>query len=276
MLEEPFADYSLQDAALFLRLAYHPEEKVASMDAMQKSLPGVLRLAHKLDAQPVFQTVRGYMTGTALAAYFAMQRSKGFAMQLLSTRLTCAPLFPAASYAEHAHTITTPAVLDWAKAADSCQQDELRLCCLVETARRLARVPTSLAGAFADANRVVDALDKGMLAQLLGLMASAGGKKLCSRLAAPGAAAAALLEVGNHGSFDCVAARFSEASAEVGRSVESPWLAAAGREWKLQVCPGGATADASGHLSGEQAGRTFLAACGTAPYACRMLGSGQS
>lgn len=50
-LEEPFNDCTLFDAALILRFGYRPWDLTAvTLMAVQGSLPGLLRLAHKLGA----------------------------------------------------------------------------------------------------------------------------------------------------------------------------------------------------------------------------------
>lgn len=246
MLEQPFADCSLLQAALFLRLAYEPEERApANLDAVQSSLPGLLRLAHKLDAQPVFRAIHTYMAGTAVG-------SKLLNMQCCGCRALGSLFHPSPPSAEHTHAITTPLLLHWAGAADTCHLDALRLRCLTQVARRLAKGPSSLAGTFADAVQVVDACDKRMLAQLVGLIVWAGNSnnQLLRSLVTSDTAAAALLEAGNHGSFEWALERFSEQPAEQGQHVFSPWFMAAGREWRLQVHLGGFNADAAGHLSG--------------------------
>ena len=67
----------------------------------------------------------------------------------------------------------------------------------------------------------------------------------------PADAAQALEEASNPGRFEWVLERFSEQPAAVGEYVLSPWFAVAGREWRLEVYPGGDQQEAAGHLSGK-------------------------
>lgn len=155
--------------------------------------------------------------------------------------------------AEHAHIAAVRHLLGWAQAADHCQLVELRLRCLSEVAHRLTSPvddePVKLAAAFADASLVVDACDTSLLAQLLGLVVAAGSS---GRLPAPDAAVAALQQAGSHGMIEWVLERFSEQPNHVGDEVNSPWIAAAGRDWRFEISPGGISAESAGHLSGER------------------------
>lgn len=64
VLEAPFKGTSLFDAALFLRFCYQPRNPPpANLSAVLGSLPGLLRLAHKLDAQQIQQAVGECMAG---------------------------------------------------------------------------------------------------------------------------------------------------------------------------------------------------------------------
>lgn len=64
VLEEPFKNVDLFDAALFLRLAYHPHDlRPECLGAVRASLPALLRLAHQLDAPLIMQAVRKHMIG---------------------------------------------------------------------------------------------------------------------------------------------------------------------------------------------------------------------
>lgn len=64
MLEAPFQDSSLLDASLFLRFCYQPRElSPTNLAAVLGSLPGLLRLAHKLNAQQIQEAVSKAMAG---------------------------------------------------------------------------------------------------------------------------------------------------------------------------------------------------------------------
>lgn len=61
---QPFSDFSVQETAIFLRLAVRMEE---ATDSNLKQLPrelfcGVLRLAHALNAQRIFRAMLGYVS----------------------------------------------------------------------------------------------------------------------------------------------------------------------------------------------------------------------
>ena len=177
-----------------------------------------------------------------------------------------------------------PLLLQWAAAADHCGLPDLCLRCLSQVARRLASRHGGLAdapkgaGAGASAAAVLGACDKGLLVQLVGLMAETGGECIAAgpppsgidaaaeaaadaaaaTAPAPGPAVAAELEpwqAANPGSFEWELERFSQQPAAAGRWVDSPWFWAAGRQWCLSVCPGGDTVDAVGHLPGERPAR---------------------
>lgn len=149
------------------------------------------------------------------------------------------------------HSATVPELLDWMAAADHCQQPELRLRCLNEVARRLASQPTGLASTFADSELLAERCDKSVLAQLVALLVTAGRKSVPSGLPVPSAAAAALQKAANHGSFEWALERYSQQPSAIEESVTSDWFSAAGKQWQLEVYPGGDSEEAAGHLSGE-------------------------
>lgn len=62
VLEAPFEDASLFDTALFLRLCYQPLNRPRLATELG-ALPGVLLLAHKLDAPQVQAAVVAVMAG---------------------------------------------------------------------------------------------------------------------------------------------------------------------------------------------------------------------
>lgn len=152
---------------------------------------------------------------------------------------------------------TLSELLDWVEAAHHCQLPELVLHCISEVARRLAScnrygVHHGLADTFAAAVVVAERCDKNVLAQLLALTADASAAA-GAKIAAPAAAATALQQAPNHGSFEWALEPFSQQPSGMGEHVWSPWLSAAGKEWRLGVYPGGDTEEAAGHLSGKRA-----------------------
>lgn len=134
---------------------------------------------------------------------------------------------PSTLTSHHSHTCRARLLHDnapaarWATAADRCWLPEPCLRCLSEVARRLAAGPLGLPGAFADARTTLSSLDNSLLLQLVGLMAGAGGKELAAALPAPDAAAAALQQSANHGSFEWALKRFSQQAADAGDVVIS-------------------------------------------------------
>lgn len=100
--------------------------------------------------------------------------------------------------------------------------------------------------------------EQSTLLLLLSLVTVAGKQKgdqpLISKIAPTPAAAEALQQAGNHGSFDWVLECFSKQPSAVGQAVYSPWFTAASREWRLRVYPGGMTAATVGHVCGECSG----------------------
>lgn len=68
-LEEPLAGCSLFEAALFLRLCYRPQELTpANLASERGSLPALLRMADKLDAQRILQATADCMKGGLASA----------------------------------------------------------------------------------------------------------------------------------------------------------------------------------------------------------------
>ena len=155
-------------------------------------------------------------------------------------------------------------MVDWAAAADRCQLSELRLRCLSAPARRLACGSSSLTSTFAEAALVAQCCSKSTLTELLALAMAAGQaaspEKFADSLPAPGAAAAALQQAANPGSFEWALERYSEQPAGMGQAVFSPWFSAAGKEWRLEVYPGSKATAWEGHLSGE-AGACIISPC---------------
>lgn len=151
-------------------------------------------------------------------------------------------------HAGKASTATMPQLLDWMAVADRCQLADLRLACLREVARRLASGSGGLAGAFADAALLAGRCDKGMLVQLVGLLADAAS---ADTLATASAATTALQQAANPGSFEWALEGYSEQPSAVGQHIYSPWFTAAGKEWRFKVFPGGRNEEAAGHVTGE-------------------------
>ena len=252
VLEAPFHGATLFEACVFLRLCYRPcELSPADLAAMLGSLPGLLRLARELDAPRVHGLVRGCMAGAAwlprrcwlLLSCHAPQGRTGATAGWL---LPC--LAGNAARVSHASTLQ---LMDWAVAADHCQLPELRLRCLGEVARRLPCVDSGLPDAFVDAALLAERCDRGVLAQLVALMARAS---IPSSVPEPAEAASALQAAANRGSFEWALERYSQQPCDVGDEVCSPWFSAAGRQWRLEVNPGGYSSTAEGHLSGARAG----------------------
>jgi len=66
LLETPFEDCGLFTACLFLRFIYCPTDLTpANLSAARGSLLGLLRLAHKLNAMRIMDTVSDHMAGGA-------------------------------------------------------------------------------------------------------------------------------------------------------------------------------------------------------------------
>lgn len=139
-----------------------------------------------------------------------------------------------------------------------CQLHELSMCCAVEAARklthcsRLSNGPGKLSSTYPAAALAAERCDKGMLVQLVWLLA---------HTAMPGffpdpEAAAAALQKATQPSFEWSLEDFSQwvdLGIDVGESVRSPWFWAAGKRWRFKVYPSADEYEAHGHLSGAVA-----------------------
>ena len=86
VLEEPFNDCRLIVVALFLRFAYRPGDLTPhNLAAVQGSLLGLLRMAHKLDAQ-ILGKVCKFMQG----AYFCCSTPNCCCIALAAAAATAA------------------------------------------------------------------------------------------------------------------------------------------------------------------------------------------
>lgn len=191
---------------------------------------------------------------------------------LQALHATCMQLTrPAYSTAGCVGAATRTELLQWAEAAERCHLPDLRMCCLTELARWRASGGDNLALTLADAAALAQGCgkDAGTLAALLGVLAAACGPSGTSRLAAPAAAAEALQRSANIGRFECAFKGFSKLPKAVGKSKSSPWFKAAGKDWTLQLYPGGTTEGSAGHLSGA----ARLAAAPSATSCTRLITS---
>ena len=159
--------------------------------------------------------------------------------------------------AEAAHSATAEDLAGWVAAADHCQLSELRQRCIGELAGGLASAPGS---AFADAALVAERCDRGSLGQLLGVLAAAASLNrlsvspdaMAEALRRPAAEQPAVGEPRGCRGLQWELASFSQQPTAAGVAACSPWMLEGGREWRLEVHPGGDTARASGHVSGER------------------------
>lgn len=292
VLEEPFRDCTLQDTLVFLRFCYRPDDRTpANLAAVLESLPGLLRLAHRLDAPRIQQAVVDFMMATGgvggWGSEAACRHSPACDRQLptlvVSKRHpdTCPPGLPA----DHLRSASLPQLVEWVAAADHCQLHGLRERCIVQLASRLVARPGGLLlPAFANAALVAERCSKGVVANVMALLGAAasaglipgsgatagvahqpaatealhrqathGGPAWRSRLETIAEAALDEPESATSGSFEWVLERYTEHFSAVGDQVCSPWFSAAGADWRFKVYPGGDVEESAGHLSGEAA-----------------------
>lgn len=173
-------------------------------------------------------------------------------------------LLPLLRAADIAATRDPLQLVQWADAAEHCKLSDLHAHCVARAAHLLAGLELNgcLDAHISGCLQLAECCSKGMMALLLALLAAAGqglqtagaGRlRLVDRVASPEGAAAALRRVADptHGCLEWTLERFSEQPGGVGSRVDSPWIAAAGRDWVISVYPGGSCAQAAGHLSGE-------------------------
>lgn len=127
----------------------------------------------------------------------------------------------------------TPTLLAWVASGEDCQLEDLRTSCAAQLAHRLVGLceTAHLPAVLADVE-LLEGCSKRTLLDILGLGLTAAVRMLW-------------------GSFEWTLEGFSQQPSAVEQAVLSPWFAAAGRDWRFAVYPGGCSQPAAGYISGK-------------------------